>query len=70
MPNMKAKQIDVNVDNNIVIINKKTLDNEKMKHSSYVKIRSKDKEVLCQVVATTSLIPEGYAGLTPKIINV
>ncbi|UJG41729.1 MAG: AMP phosphorylase [Candidatus Heimdallarchaeum aukensis] len=69
MPNMKAKQIDVNVDNNIVIINEKTLDKEKIKHSSYVKVRNKDKEVLCQVVATSSLVPEGYAGLTNSIIE-
>ncbi|MHA1400675.1 MAG: AMP phosphorylase [Candidatus Heimdallarchaeaceae archaeon] len=69
MPNMKATKIDIDFDNKVVFINKETLEKEKIKSSSYIKIRNKDKDLLCQVIATESLVPPGYIGLKEDLFE-
>jgi len=69
MTSLIVKAIDIDVEKSLALINSKTLDELKIKHSSNIKVKSENSELMCEVVATESIVPPGNIGLSKMIIE-
>ncbi|MHA1686445.1 MAG: AMP phosphorylase [Candidatus Heimdallarchaeaceae archaeon] len=69
MTNLVVKEVDIHYEENVAFINVKTLDDLKIQPSAIVKVKADDKEVLCEVIGTTSLVPPGNVGFSRQLIE-
>ncbi|MCG3226206.1 MAG: AMP phosphorylase [Candidatus Heimdallarchaeota archaeon] len=63
MPNLIVKKVNIDVEKPFALINSQTLDEIKIKHSTNIKVKSENSEIMCEVFSTEDLIPPGYVGL-------
>lgn len=63
MTSLKTKKFDFNTERDFALINSQTLNNLKMKHSSYIKVKSDTAEIMCEIISTDNLIEPELIGL-------
>ncbi len=66
---LKVVLLDLDLDANVVLVNKETLNSNKIKVSSYVKLKSENNEALCQVLGTFSIVPVDCIGLNDELLT-
>jgi len=69
MTSLKTKKYDLNTERDFALINYQTLNNLKMKHSSFVKVKSETAEILCEIISTENLIEPDLIGLKESSIK-
>ena len=69
MTNLKVKIIDIDVEKPFALVNSQTLDEVKIKHSTSVKVKSENLEIMCEVFSTKEIVPPGYVGLSKEVAN-
>jgi len=69
MTSLSVKEVDINFEEAVAFIHASTLEKIKIKPSAYVKLRSESAEIICQVVATGSIVPPDTIGLSAELIN-
>ena len=69
MTNLIAKKVDMNVESSLALINQVTLDKLKIKVSANVKVKSDTKEIMCEVISTEELVPQGQIGLSEYLLK-
>lgn len=69
MTNLIVKEVDINYEENIAFINIKTLDELKIQPSALIKVKADDREVMCEVVGTSSLVPPGTIGFSTNLLQ-
>ncbi|MHA1753896.1 MAG: AMP phosphorylase [Candidatus Odinarchaeia archaeon] len=69
MKNLKVKELDIECDSNLVVLNKTDIKELKIELGTRILVRSKNKNVLTSFSGTTSLIAKREIGVTKKLIE-